>query len=101
MLEELKYTIGDSQIHGKGIIVTDTIEKDEVIGVVIHMEPGKITLTEFGSYVNHSYFPNSALLLVKNRYDLVAVKRILPGEEVVADYNFTPSFLKKPDIDFK
>ena len=99
-----KYRIDRSNIEGVGVFAIRQIHQGDIIGFAfsgtnildLHINPN------FGSLINHSYSPNTRLVeLKKGRYYLVAIRRISRGEELVADYNDTPSFIKKPHPDWE
>lgn len=98
---EIKYAIGNSLIHGQGVIAQCPIKKGEVIGVAVPITPGGHAVTQYlGRYVNHSSKPNSCLKLNGLAYDLVAITDISIHEEIAADYNSAPDFIAKPDRHF-
>src|SRR4029079_1148565 len=93
------FYIGQSRIHGKGIMANRNFRRGEVIGVVVYysfFSLYPIITKDFGGLINHSYRPNSQLYFMNNMYYLVANRNITRGEEVVADYNNTPWFIQKP-----
>jgi hypothetical protein len=93
------YYIGPSKIHGNGLMANRNFRKGQIIGVVVYYSFNlfpQIT-GEFGSWVNHSYNPNSQLYYRDNRYYLVAIQDIYGNQEIVANYNHTPWFIKKPE----
>jgi hypothetical protein len=83
-----KFQIGISPIHGKGTFATSRIEEDETIG------PARIDgkRTDLGRYVNHSPFPNAAMVKDGDMVYLVATKPIagckggMVGDEITVDY---------------
>lgn len=75
--------IGDSPIHGKGLFATRAFEKGDVIA------PARIAgkRTPGGRYCNHSAEPNSEMRMIESDdVVLIALKPIMPGEEIVNDY---------------
>ena len=55
------------------------------------------TTQDFGKYINHSPTPNSALVLKKEGWVVVAIKNINTNTEIVGDYNDknNPKFIGK------
>jgi len=97
------YKIKRSKIHGVDIFTQNPIKKGQMIGVIveyIHFVP---TITKFGSYINHSYDPNSALYYNKknNTWILIAIKNINKDEEITANYNHSPDFIDKAEPYYK
>lgn len=75
--------VGPSEIHGKGLFADISLEQGENILPVV-IDGG---LTRGGAHINHSDTPSCVLL----RYpggdmDLLAERRIQPGEELTTDY---------------
>jgi hypothetical protein len=84
-----KIKVGDSHIHGKGLIATGNIEAGELIAPA--RISGKRTIA--GRYTNHSICPNAKMVRgMDEDIDLVAIKNIsgckggLNGEEITIDY---------------
>lgn len=99
--EEIKFVIGNSKIHGKGVIAKIAIKKGETIGIAVCLIKGRPVITDYlGKYVNHSYNPNSCLIQRLMNYNLVAISDINRGAEITADYNLTRAFLAKPKNNF-
>ena len=94
------YKVGISNIHGMGLTATTVIGAGTLICTATKWQNNLPGITEAGKYVNHSYQPNSKLVRRDYEYDLVATKQISVGEEITADYTFTPWFLEKPREDF-
>lgn len=82
--------VSDSPIHGKGLFATKSFNIGEVIA------PARIIglRTPAGRYSNHSSDPNSEVQMRESGdCDLVAIKKIESGSEILNDYylNFTKS----------
>lgn len=90
-----KYVIGPSSIHGNGVIVTDRIEKGEIVdvGIEYRLLIMPHVTDHFGVYINHCSRANAHLLYRDGRYHVVASKRIRPGEELTVNYNKCPWFI--------
>ena len=86
--------IAMSSIHGEGVYTDKTLYPHEIVMIAI-THPQQITF--FGSKVKHSYTPNCYLSEYMGIYYLVANTTILPHTEITANYNHTPSFIKKAE----
>lgn len=85
-----KFKVGDSAIHGKGIVATADIMEGEVIG------PARLgdKRTLLGRYTNHSATPNAKPVRrgMSSDIDMVATRSIdgmkgfMDGEEITIDY---------------
>lgn len=97
------YYIAPSQIHGSGIFAKRFLQKNKVIGIVIYnyLYIFPTVTQEFGSWINHSYRPNSQLCKRGSYYYLVASRDIYPNQEITADYVNTPWFIRKPESHYK
>jgi len=101
IMPKQKYVIGNSSIHGKGVICVHTIKKDESIGIVITRE-NNIEITPYlGKYINHKVDENTYLKKVEKNgidtYYLHAKKNIYFGEEITSNYDgpTIPDFIEK------
>ena len=95
-----KWYVKPSNIHGVGVFSLDTIFRGETIDHGIYFLAYVIPLvTKFGSKINHSFTPNTALVYngTKNTYDIVAIRHILPHTELTLDYRGTPFYIQKPE----
>ena len=102
IIPKQKYVIGNSPIHGKGVISVHTIKKDEPIGIVIISENNTILITPYlGQYVNHKVDENTYLKKVEENnitnYYLHAKKNIYFGEEITSNYDGPniPDFIER------
>jgi hypothetical protein len=96
------YTIGNSLIHGKGVISSAFYKQWDVIGVaIVFCKIGFVITEDLGKYVNHSYFPNSKLIRSGLVFNLVAIKDIKSGEEITANYNDSPEFIERAKSFYK
>ena len=96
-LTERKYYVGKSKIDGNGLLAREYIPANATIGIIID-ENDKIT--PMGSFVNHQFDCNAKITNAKASYILIAIKDILPGEEITANYKNTPWFIDKNTKDF-
>ena len=87
--------VGPSQIQGRGVFATCWIPPLTMITLVI----SDYDVTPIGSFVNHSYTPNCVLYedFPHERYWMISISEIFPGEEIVLDYRLTPDFIDKPE----
>ena len=106
----IKYYIGKSIIHRKGVILNKNVKKDEIIfrflGKVIKnkLRPWyhgpnwlQVGYLEWiipapgapGNYLNHSCNPNAG---IKGRNTIVAMQSIKKGEEITIDYALSETF---------
>lgn len=83
------YEISPSKIHGNGIISKKHFKPGDYINICVskikrtypHFE-----ITKFGSYLNHSCFPNAEIRRERNYYTTYARKEIKPGDEITVNY---------------
>ena len=110
-----KIAIGDAGVKGNGIFALQNIRANELIERVpvlvipsaldyqiLQVEIGNYIFEwsnndmaialGFGSIYNHSYSPNAyyELIYEKNSIEFIALSDILPGEEIVINYNGKP-----------
>jgi hypothetical protein len=98
------WNVASSKIHGQGIHAANYLRPNQIIGLAIQNSFGFLpVVTPFGKKVNHSYTPNAILRYDKETgtYNLIAKRQIFPGEEITADYNDTPFFIKKPEPHYR
>jgi hypothetical protein len=107
------YKIIKSKIHGKGLTSTIAYRKGDTIGLMVKLYNLKqeevifdnaelvsrnIKISKAGSLINHSENPNIKLAELKPMsWYAVAINDIPVGKELLANYNDTPWFIKKPD----
>lgn len=86
----IPYKIGDSKIHGKGLIAVKNLKPDDLIGLShINNE----ATPEVGRYHNHSDRPNAVNVKIDNERYLIAESPIKEGDEITVDYR------KQPDLE--
>ena len=95
-----------SDIDGKGLFSTKIFLKDSIIYTLtgeIKCIPDKYTIQidkeqhiidKLGKYINHSFNPN---VKIKGR-DIIAIKDINPGDEILHNYNDNENIMAKPFI---
>jgi len=86
------YKVDKSDIHGYGIIATDDIPKDTIVGKS-HMGMGILNglivcsdTTVIGSFENHSYNPTCVSIIKEGDIYMVTVKDVKKGEELTVDF---------------
>jgi hypothetical protein len=89
-----KYTIGPSNIHGKGVISGRAIQAGERIGIAFtwNVKTHELFITpDFGVFLNHKVKSNSRFTMVKQGdieiYYSVANQTISAGEEITVNYD--------------
>lgn len=62
-----------------------------------HIAPARVKgfRTEAGKYSNHSCFPNAAMKFIGDSVALVAIDNILPGDEILTNYESTLLSMKE------
>jgi len=95
---ETFFYISPSKIHGTGIFSKGDIEKNEVLFEAINENQN---ISYLGSLVNHCTNATSRLIKKNNKWFLISLKKLKKNEEITADYNHTPYFIKKPDPTWK
>jgi|LakMenEpi02Apr12_1017379.scaffolds.fasta_scaffold02271_2 hypothetical protein len=93
-----EYSIKKSNINGLGVFSNIYIKKGEYLFEVVNTDKN---ISYLGSYINHCNKPNTKLVKHNNTWWLISLNDILPNTEVIADYNDTPYFIKKPDPSWK
>jgi len=99
------YVVGDSSIHGRGVIAARGFKKGELIGAavtgLVNAGVGGMDRTELGRFANHQEEPNAKLERVcGDVYALRATRDISSDSEITMSYWDTPAFVAKPsDID--
>jgi hypothetical protein len=82
MPENVYVELRDSKIHGKGLFVTKSFEKGEIVC------PGRLNgkRTPGGRFINHSYDSNILPIKVGDDIYAMAVRDIYENEELLVDY---------------
>lgn len=120
-MRKLRYRISQSKIHGRGAFATERITPGtrivEYTGERVSEEEAdrRAELSEHvwlfdledgtyidgdpqsdGACVNHSCDPNCSTEIVDGRVYICAERTIMPGEELVYDYQFEPDMVEWP-----
>jgi len=93
------WKIKNSNIEGKGVIVTDNIIKGSNLGTaLITNNKNKFKITQhLGKWINHSDKPNCIIIqLSPGKYSLVTIKNISKGKEATMSYHETPWYIASP-----
>lgn len=79
------YTIGDSSIHGQGVIATKKFNNGDFIG---NFSVEYMYRTPLAAFVNHEVEPNARLIIQDPSADvaLVSARPIEKGEEITLHY---------------
>lgn len=90
--------VDNSGIEGVGLFATENYPANIPLFVAIKNS----VITRTGSLINHSWNPNTKLIKKEGEnYEIVTKVPIRKGEEVTADYRDTPSYINKPDPNWK
>tara|TARA_B110000495_G_C22589006_1_gene353138 strand:+ start:246 stop:566 length:321 start_codon:yes stop_codon:yes gene_type:complete len=86
------YKVGESFIHGYGLIATCNISKDTDVGVS-HIGIGFVNerlvageATEVGQFQNHTQKPNCINKIVGDDLHMITTSQIKYGEELAIDF---------------
>lgn len=97
--EDKRWYLSKSLIHEDGVFAARNIISGEMIDTAIRFE----RITSFGSKINHSWKPCAKLIFDNKNceYNVVAIENIDKDREITIDYRQTPTFIKKPDPNWK
>lgn len=119
LLNSPDFTIGESQVQGVGIFTKRPRKKGERLFVAISSDEH---VTPVGSKINHcpslktisgegrlapanTTLPNTYLSGTADKttgeWWIIAERDLVSGEELTADYTYTPEFIQKPDPSWK
>ena len=90
---EKVYKIGDSKIHGKGLIAIRNLSEGDLIGL---SHVNNEATPEVGMFHNHSDTPNSINVEVGNERYLIVNDSVKKGEELTVNYRLQPE-LEQPE----
>jgi len=94
------YEIKKSNIHGDGSFSRRNFRKGDFINIHGRMTDGEFNITEFGTYLNHSYSPSAETRFEDGVYKTYAIKGIKPNEEITVDY-IQNEELEQPEKEWK
>ena len=81
------FKIGDSKIHGKGVMAGKKMKNGDYINVALYKTKNNIyDTTQFGAHLNHSYQPNARTRNEGDFYRTYAIADINPNDEITVDY---------------
>ena len=92
--------IEESRIEGQGLFTDRFIHRNTNLGLC-NIEtmscPPMLVRTPLGGFINHSDEPNCMRVQKDNRWNLVTITNILPGEELTLCYTmYKPDDVKRP-----
>ena len=97
MIRNKNFVIGQSLIHGQGVIANRNIRKGDNIGNGIEFKYFIPYVTEnLGVWINHSFNPNSTLVWNNRAWIIVVTRNIFKGEEITLNYENTPWYIEDP-----
>jgi len=88
------FYVGPSKINGVGVHTFEDIPHNTILFKAIDRNN---KITQLGSKVNHCHKPNTKLVEIGDSWFLISTKNLKNLEELTADYNDTPDFVKKPN----
>ena len=97
LLTDNSFYIAKSNIHGVGLFVNNNYKKGDKIMMVIDNNKN---ITKLANKINHC---NNANTIIKKEYDgwyIYSVQDIKNKSELTINYNDTPDFIVKPNIDW-
>ena len=95
---DTSYTIGPSNINGKGVIAVKMIPAG--CKALAHVHSGNFKsylFTNLGYYINHSDTPNCEMIVNGNRRYVQSIQDIQADEELTCNYWQGPSDLERPN----
>ncbi|MEE4000431.1 SET domain-containing protein-lysine N-methyltransferase [Tenacibaculum sp. FZY0031] len=98
------WLIGESSIHGKGVIAGKKLNKEKELGKVATLNEKNINITSnFGSLINHQSMKKANAKINKKGSDffLKTERTIHQGEEITTDYDSAEPYFAKSKSNFK
>lgn len=89
------WTVGPSQIQGRGIIVTQPLPRGTNLGLAHFWNGQSWSTTALGEYHNHATNPSARNVRVGWHRYLVTTRDLRPGDEITVDYRLQPD-LEQP-----
>ena len=96
------FLIGDSKIHGKGVLAAKPLIAGESVGEGITFEwwvgviKVPIVTEDIGVWINHSYKPTARLERRDGGWHIVANQNLQQGTEITLNYSDTPWYIQGP-----
>jgi SET domain len=84
--------IGESKIHGQGLIANSNLPMGANIGVSYI---NGLPTSNIGKFYNHSDQPNAISRMTGNKRSIELTRDIQPGEEITLNYRLQPE-LEQP-----
>ena len=89
--------ISKSKIDGNGLFAGKDFENNSKLFTAI--DKNRI-ITNLGRYINHCTMCNTYLKYENDEYNIYSKRNIDKGEELTANYDLAPSFIKKSNKDW-
>ena len=83
--------IGDSKIHGQGLIAKENIPNGTDLGVSHYRKGDDVIRTPLGGFINHSEDPSATRKQIRiepywDKWNVTTIKDIKKGEEITLKY---------------
>tara|TARA_R110000744_G_scaffold286448_1_gene397741 strand:+ start:375 stop:731 length:357 start_codon:yes stop_codon:yes gene_type:complete len=95
-----KFSVGKSDINGKGVFASKNFKKGELVGMAVTDEEAvtdtknfRDARTELGKYLNHQNKENAALKSEDNTLNIYTNVPINEGEEITVNYQKGPNYI--------
>jgi len=95
-----KFSIGKSDINGKGVFASKDFKKGELVGMAVTDETAvtdtvnfRDARTELGKYLNHQNKENAALKSENNTLNIYTNIPIKKGDEITVNYKKGPNYI--------
>lgn len=98
----------NERVKGKAVFITTFVERGEIVHTLsgrvssirtkytIEIGENQHILDDFGQYINHSSTDPTVYI---DGHSVVALRDIMPGEEICFDYNHSETEMAAPFID--
>ena len=95
-----KFSIGKSDINGKGVFASKDFKEGELVGMAVTDEEAvtdtvnfRDARTELGKYLNHQNKENAALKSENNTLNIYTNVPIKKGDEITVNYKKGPNYI--------
>ena len=95
-----KFSIGKSDINGKGVFASKDFKKGELVGLAVTDEEAvsdfvnfRDARTELGKYLNHQSKENASLTSENNTLNIYTKSSIKKGDEITVNYKKGPNYI--------